>query len=100
VLEVYIKKILFVAPPFTLAQSLGPTPSPLAENHDQNGKHYLVLGVGYVGYANQVGVDKLGLVGVGYVGYPKQTANIANTMQRCARSGLRWVGGCWLCWQF
>jgi len=29
VLEVYIKKILFVAPPFTLAHRVGPTPSPL-----------------------------------------------------------------------
>jgi len=64
----YIKKILFVAPPFTLAHRVGPTPSPLAENHGQNGKHYLVLGVGYVGYANQVGVSKLG------------------------------AGRCWLCW--
>ena len=75
-------------------------PLPLSQNPMQNGKHYLVLGVGYVGYANQVGVGKLGLAGVGYVGYPKQTANIANTMQRCARSVLRRVGGCWLCWHF
>jgi hypothetical protein len=55
VLEVYIKKILFVAPPFTLAQSLGPTPSPWLKSYtkwqaipSQNGKE---LSVGIVGYA-------------------------------------------------
>jgi hypothetical protein len=67
-LDFILKKILFVAPPFTLAQPLGPTPSPLGQNPTQNGKQYLVLGVGYVGYANQVGVSKLG------------------------------AGRCWLCW--
>ena len=74
----YIKKILFVAPTFTLAQSLGPTPPPRPKPYtkwqaytrqkgkvytSQNDKHYLVLGVGYVGYANHVG-----------------------------------AGSCWLCW--
>ena len=78
-----LKKILFASPPFTLAQSLGPTPPPRPKSYakwqaytrqkgkgytSQNGKQYLVLGVGYVGYANQVGVSKLG------------------------------AGRCWLCW--
>lgn len=53
-MDFILKKILFASPPFTLAQSLGPTPPPSAKILRKMASITWSGLVGIVGYANMV----------------------------------------------